>query len=169
MAILILPLINDPLSKIEQRYLSKVVKQDNCWSWNGFVDKKGYARLAHVGKRGQSVFAHRISYALHFGIEPGDFMVCHKCDNPICTNPNHLFLGTAQDNSNDMVSKGRSPCRPIFGELNPRSILTKEEARYIKLASMIRMSNKELGKLFNVHHSTVSMIKLGKSWADIEI
>lgn len=75
-----------------------------CWVWNGGRRQKGYGFFRIAGKR---VRAHRFSYELFVGKIPADLFVLHRCDNPPCVNPLHLFLGTAADNYHDMVSKGR--------------------------------------------------------------
>lgn len=166
MATPIIPLLEVIPSSLKQRYLASVIKQDGCWSWTGKL-RKGYAVISHAAGRGRDLSAHRVSYAIHYGVDPLDLMVCHKCDNPICTNPVHLFLGTAKDNSDDKIAKGRARHPDSRGEKNPRSILTREDVRYIRLASNIRMANTELAVLFGVHHATISAIKLGKIWPDI--
>lgn len=74
---------------------------DECWEWPGRRTPAGYGRRA-------GEYAHRVSFSVHYGEDPGRRHVCHSCDNPPCINPGHLFLGTASDNSRDMVAKGRS-------------------------------------------------------------
>ncbi len=78
---------------------------DECWPWTGGVTNMGYGRL-YIHK--QAYLAHRLSFFMAFGRDPLSLHVCHKCDNPICCNWNHLFLGTAQDNIIDRVRKGRT-------------------------------------------------------------
>jgi hypothetical protein len=115
---------------VDRRFWSKVQKGPDCWTWAGSRSAKGYGRL-NVG--GAVCQAHRVSWELHRGAIPSDLFVLHRCDNPPCVNPDHLFLGTALDNSRDMVSKGRQkfpkghlgktfPCRhlPVLAKL-PRS------------------------------------------------
>ena len=92
---------------IEERFWAKVDKTDNCWLWTGSVNNRGYGRIGSGGKNGSALYAHRVSYLIHFGEFDESLFVCHTCDVPNCVNPNHLFLGSAKTNSEDMVSKGR--------------------------------------------------------------
>lgn len=84
-----------------ERFWSKVLSGDGCWEWTASKDRKGY------GKFGPTKSAHRVSYELERGPIPSGLFVCHHCDNPSCVRPSHLFLGTVQDNVDDMISKGR--------------------------------------------------------------
>lgn len=93
--------------KYIKNFWSKVVKVDgSCWEWIGCKNKRGYGRIGIAPSK--SMNAHRVSWSIHFGDIPVGLFVCHKCDNPSCTNPEHLFLGTRQDNVNDMMIKKRS-------------------------------------------------------------
>ena len=94
--------VNRP--SLSDLFESKVVRQDGCWGWNGCLSN-GYGAIGHSGK---SLGAHRVSYELFVGPVPKGMHVCHKCDNPICTNPDHLFLGDQAENMRDMARKGRN-------------------------------------------------------------
>lgn len=87
-----------------ERFETKYVPDPNsgCWLWFGLLTSKGYGRFGKNGKR-----AHRISYMSFVGPIPLGMCVCHRCDQPSCVNPSHLFLGTVADNQRDMQKKGR--------------------------------------------------------------
>lgn len=86
----------------------QIKSEYGCWSWSGSKDGKGYGAISNRNGSGFSPEkAHRVSYEKEFGEIPDDINICHKCDNPECTNPEHLFKGTQRDNMQDCSSKGR--------------------------------------------------------------
>lgn len=103
--------------------------------------------------------AHRVAYRLYLGDFPPDICVLHKCDNPLCVNPEHLFLGTRADNTADMMQKGRNA--KVAGELNPNRKLTEELAAQIRLAPG---KHRDIAKEYGVTHTTIGDIKRGKIW-----
>ena len=98
------------LKSLEERFWAKVVVlgPDDCWEWRGTRLKTGYG-LMHGGSGSAKRWeiAHRVSWMVHFGEIPEELVICHRCDNPPCCNPAHLFLGTKADNNRDRASKGR--------------------------------------------------------------
>jgi DNA-binding XRE family transcriptional regulator len=154
---------------IEQRFWSKVDKHgpDECWNWTDFLDRDGYGSIASGGKRPERVYkAHRYSYELHYGVDPGKLFVMHKCDNPACVNPAHLELGTNADNVRDCWNKGRATFRPSMpGASHPLSKVTPEIATQIRIAYRTRdLIQTELAIEFGVSKGTVYYILKGKHW-----
>lgn len=91
---------------VEERFWRYVQKGDGCWLWIGAKLTTGYGVL-NIGRKEGVAAAHRLSWAIHFGVIPPGKFVCHHCDVRACVRPDHLFLGTSQDNVSDMVRKGR--------------------------------------------------------------
>lgn len=97
-----------PPADIAERFWARVDRrsEDECWEWSGHRDQRGYGR-GGTNKAG-GYLAHRMAYMLHAGVAlPDSTLVCHRCDNPPCCNPAHLFTGTHKDNAVDMAAKGR--------------------------------------------------------------
>ena len=106
------------------RFTAKYIPEPNsgCWLWTGAALPNGYG-LIGAGRRNQGhLYAHRASYELHCGAIPQGSYVLHRCDNPWCVNPDHLFVGTQADNMEDKRKKGRA----LSHEKHPNSILTTE-------------------------------------------
>ncbi|MFF6966284.1 HNH endonuclease signature motif containing protein [Streptomyces anthocyanicus] len=95
-----------PQGPAEERFWLRVERAEGCWNWQGARSDTGYGHLA--SDEGPEVLAHRFSYQLHGGVISEGMVVCHRCDNPACVNPDHLFLGSQRDNVHDMISKGRN-------------------------------------------------------------
>ena len=102
----------------ESRFWLRVKKvEDGCWEWDGGTwTPKGYGLFRPVIDKGAVVYAHRFSYLLHYGVDPGKFLVCHSCDNPGCVRPDHLFLGDHRVNALDAKRKGRLSTGARHGE-----------------------------------------------------
>ena len=144
---------------IGERLLRNVTKQSNgCWEWTRYKNVCGYGVIGD----GKKIFlTHRVSYEVHIGEVPKGMIVCHKCDNPGCVNPEHLFLGTIKDNVADMVKKNRH----IKGEMVPSHKLTKEKALQIrKLYKTGAYTMVKLAEKYGVAYSTVNSVINEVSW-----
>lgn len=98
-----------PARPLAIRFWERVAISDGCWEWTGLRDRAGYGRIgALVSQKWRSLGTHRLSFVLHNGDIPPGICVCHRCDNPGCVRPDHLFLGTVADNMRDMKTKGRA-------------------------------------------------------------
>lgn len=127
---------------VEERFWKHVDKDGpmchtlgtNCWKWLGATHPMGYGLLGRGGKKNGLVRATHVSWKIHFGTYPiQDQFICHKCDNPPCCNPSHLFLGTAKKNSEDCRDKGRQIIpKPRYGLSNNKGKLTDEQVIEIR-------------------------------------
>lgn len=97
-------MICKPKQTKESFYKKVRIKKSGCWHYKGALDSGGYGIVSYLGKLTQ---AHRLSWFFTNGEIPEGLLVCHKCDNRRCCNPDHLFLGTHKDNMQDMIKKGR--------------------------------------------------------------
>lgn len=144
-----------PIEQILSRYIVDDVT--GCWNYTGTPG----AKYGLVTQYKNPEKAHRASYRLHVGDIPTGMYVCHRCDNPRCINPAHLFLGTPAENSNDMRQKGRSTA----GENHRLAKLT--EAQAIEILKSRHIPGREMAKRFNVSEATVSFIRSGKIWSHL--
>lgn len=147
------------------RFWEKVEKSESCWNWNSAKDLDGYGVFQLGVKLVRK--SHRVSYAFHNGPFDRRLLVCHRCDNPSCVNPEHLFLGTVQDNNRDRDEKGRrGVCR---GSSNGASKLQESDIPKIKQLISEGVSQSKIGALFGISQTAVSKIKLGKMWFNFEL
>jgi len=128
-------------------------RPDSCWIWEGKTYRNGYG-CYRQSKKGH--LAHRVSYELNHGPIPEGMLVCHKCDNPGCVNPDHLFAGTQSDNIQDMLRKGRE--NPARGEKSGRSKLAQGDVDSIRKMARGGRRQKDIAELFSVSPKQISVI-----------
>jgi hypothetical protein len=161
----------DNTRPFERRFWEKVDKSGECWLWTGGMSPSGYGNVGSTAGNKRRGFAtraaHRISWILTFG-EIGDGLcVCHRCDNPPCVNPAHLFLGTHLDNNRDMINKGRDRKNPRRGEAHHQAKLTEDAVLSIRELSRNGVPRAELAARFGVAQSGISKITLRQTWTHI--
>lgn len=142
-----------------KRFWEKVDKSGECWLWTAGLDKHGYGQFWDGRRQAR---AHRIAYALERA-GPGDRRVLHRCDNPPCVNPAHLFLGTMADNSADMVEKGRS----AKGERHSQAVLTEALVCEMRRSHALGYSMRQVAKDFGVNNGTAYYALTGRTWRHI--
>ena len=155
--------------KTAERFWSKVARgaPNECWPWLG-SKKKSRDSYGHFKIRSYwTVTASRVAYAIGYGEEPGESSILHHCDNPPCCNPAHLYPGTTKDNSEDMVKRGRARNGMRKGSSNGANKLTARAVYDIWRCIRRGQNNCQIGRRFGVHHSTISVIRLGKFWTHI--
>lgn len=145
---------------VVSRFWTKVDKSGECWHWLGHLDKSGYGQIRMNGK---GIGAHRFSWQFTYGVIPTDLHVLHRCDNPRCVRPDHLFLGTNLDNVQDKVNKGR--VARLYGEDAPSAKLTANQveeirARYIPWV----VTYSQLAREYNVSTSSIGGIIKKRTW-----
>lgn len=132
-----------------ERFWKKVYKGESCWIWTGDTHK-GYGSITLSPNI--KLAAHRVAYTINKGQIPAGMIVCHKCDRPPCVNPDHLFLGTHQDNTTDRISKGRGQIR-----------LSAEKASQIKHLVGVKSAS-AVARQFGVSPKQISEIWDGLYW-----
>jgi hypothetical protein len=177
---------------LEERFWEKVQKTDGCWEWTA-SRSGGYGYLGGGPGKGL-VKAHRVSWELHNGLVPVGLCVLHRCDNPGCVRPDHLYVGTQKQNAEDREARGRMPhaCgdghwthqhpewvrrgngaelkkkRPTDGERNGRSkLLTRQVKDIRELYTSGEVDQAELASIYGVDQTTISNIIVYKTWKNV--
>lgn len=132
-----------------------------CWLWTGSVAGGGYGQT--TDGRGKPMKAHRVSYETYVGPIPDGMMVCHKCDTRSCINPAHLFLGTARDNQQDAIAKGRN----TRGSRHWASKLTEDKVSEVRRLITAGLSDGEIAERFDVVGGCIHHIRHGNSWKHV--
>lgn len=148
---------------VSERFWARVQKSegDGCWNWTGAVGTPGYPLFEDQYRQ---IAGHRWIWEQNNGPIPTGMHVCHRCDNPRCVRPDHLFLGTPKDNFDDMVAKGRSA---HLGSRNGRARLTNEQAREIRSRFAAGGTTlTALGGSFHISRTAISRIVQGFAYRD---
>lgn len=150
---------------IGHRFFSKFVTHtggDQCWDWIGSKDKNGYGII----KWGKERRAHRISWIIYKRNIPDGMLVLHKCDNPSCVNPFHLFIGDWNDNMQDKTRKGRN--NPPYGERTSLAKLTTKQVLEIRrIHAAKEMTQRAIAKQFGVGFKAINKIVLRLRWKHV--
>ena len=144
------------------RRVTRTIREE-CWPWNGKVNRGGYGRLGLGGRCGRPILAHRLAWELTHGSVPDGLFVLHTCDNPRCCNPAHLWLGTRGDNNRDREAKGRG--RRALGERNGKAKLSRTQVLEIR-----RRDKEDRGGLaaeYGVNRSTISHVIARRFWRHV--
>lgn len=143
---------------------------DACWPWAGHIGRDGYGKIFVCGKHRRAI---RMVMAVEAGSDIGDALVCHHCDNPICCNPEHLFLGSHADNARDAARKGRMRGGNGYwrkgqsqnvGVDNPRAALNADDVREIRASSL---THEAAAAKFGVSYHTVRDVRRGRTWRHV--
>ena len=150
---------------VKDRFLKKIKVIGSCWVWQAGIRKTGkdftYGQFSF---NGYPEWAHRVSYMLFKGVIPEGLNVCHSCDVPLCVNPDHLFLGTQQDNIQDMLRKQRDALR---GERNPRSILRSQDIKIIRQMYARGLTHRFIASKFGVQRQTIGDVLNKRTWTHV--
>lgn len=153
---------------VEGRLWGKVQKTESCWIWQGHVTKKETGKNhGQIRFKGRLHLVHRVSWELHNGPIPLGMNVLHRCDNPPCVRPDHLFLGTVADNNRDAAIKGRIH-RPR-GIANAHAKLNDDIARRILEMTNEGLKPAEIGKLLGIHKGTVRGVSTRQRWKHVTL
>lgn len=153
--------------EIRKRFWAKVtvLGRDDCWIWNGALNERGYGSLTHKMRRWK---AHRFAFFLTHGEFDFALDVLHECDNPPCCNPNHLELGTHEENMQQMVARGRWGTRVMAsGEHHGMSKLNIDNVREIRLLESQGITNRDIAIRFGVTEQNVRRIVMRETWRHV--
>lgn len=146
---------------VMDRFWAKVAFGAGCWEWTGGRFSNGYGSLRVGGRR---LLAHRVAWEHVFGSTSG-LLVLHHCDNPPCVRPDHLFLGTHEDNTRDMDAKHRRVTGTSVGEANGSAKLTVDQVKWIRtLGTTHKVKRRKIADIFHVSLPLVEKILSGRLW-----
>jgi hypothetical protein len=147
---------------INEYFEKKIIRKEGCWDWKSSKNDKEYQRM-HISKLAPRIAIHIYSWKLYKGEIPEGMFVCHSCDNKRCANPDHLFLGTSDDNIQDMINKKRNVRGVSHGMAKLDDDKVKEIRKLLEIGvSLVKTANK-----FNVSKKTVFRIKHKTHWKHV--
>jgi hypothetical protein len=163
------------------RFWALVDTSGDCWEWTASRMRSGYGRITVTTDRGKSqALAHRVAYELTHGPIPAGLVICHRCDNPACVRPDHLFADTQAVNMRDMTAKGRRargerqglrlhPECAARGERVASAKLTAEQVREIRRSYEAgELTQKQIGRKYGVSQSGISLLIRRLNWRHVE-
>ena len=157
----VIPLNEVDIGKVSFRFWTKTRQVGLCIEWIAGCGVDGYGKFSICHK---TYRAHRIAYFLYYGVDPKE-LVLHHCDNPICVNPQHLFVGTQKDNIHDMDTKGRGNRVKLIGEESGRAILSEEDVVQIRQIKILtRELARQLATHYGVSESCIDHAWRGRTW-----
>jgi hypothetical protein len=145
----------------QERFWKFVQKTDTCWIWIGYTSAKAYGQFQ---VNGRPVRAHRFSWEMSFGSISEGMVVCHRCDNPSCVRPEHLFLGTQNENVQDQMRKGRRTNHAAPGEQHHGSKLTEGQVAELRQARLEGRSTNGLAARFGISERHARAVAAGDGW-----
>lgn len=155
-----------PRRPLSERFWEKVERAEGCWLWMGAHGLHGHGQI-YIGSVTNLTSAHRISWLLHHGPIPDGLSVLHRCDNPPCVNPEHLFLGTQKDNMQDAIEKGRFKfLAPRRGPSNNKAKLTWTQVADIRSAYIGGVTLSQLSRDYSMARATLRRIVRGDGWRE---
>jgi len=172
-------LVQDRINRLQKTYSERFWKRiktgnpDECWPWSGAHNEHGYGSVC---KDGVLRKAHRVAWELTFGKIPEGKWVLHKCDNPPCCNPNHLYIGTIVENTKDAIERKRFRSgdqhwmKKHIGSANPNTKLKEETVRLVLLEASQKLLNaNQISKKFNIPRTTLRRIIDRVTWKHVTI
>lgn len=147
---------------LRRRFLGKIDMSGECWEWTGAI-RNGYGTIKHEGK---NLSTHVVAYRIFHGEIPPGCLVCHKCDNRLCCNPDHLYAGTYSDNARDMHDRRRFAAPR--GEDVPQSVLTEDLVREImRLFRHRSYGARRIATRLGLNENTVKGVVAGRTWRHV--
>lgn len=153
---------NSRKKPLSERFWEHVVKSDGCWEWNGGKAVHGYGSIHD--DNGHQLRSNQASWILHHGPIPEGLWILHKCDNPPCVRPDHLYLGTHQDNMRDLILRGKGKGAAMVGSKNVHAKLREKDIPMIYKLNELGISYTAIGRMFRVKRNAIKSIIIGKSW-----